>query len=101
MLHRSLIPQEVALQGLLGKQEAPPVDIRRIPGKGRGVFATSLIKKGEFICEYKTCKVYPRSSREKEEEEYVINEEPCMVLDVLTAKGWFTLDATRRFNTLG
>ena len=44
---------------------------------------------------------HPRSMRDEKEEEYTMNEEPCMILEVETPKGWFCLDATRRFNTLG
>ena len=90
---------EIALQGLI-KHRAAPVTVRTIPEKGCGVFTTGAIKKGEYLCEYKTSKVYPRELRAEREEEYVDNEESCMILEVQTPRGWFCLDATRRWTTI-
>jgi len=90
----------VALQGLI-KNYTVPVAIKDVPPKGRGVFAAAPIKRGSFVCEYKTTKVYPRSQIAKEELQYAANNEPCMVLDVETSQGWFTLDATRKFSSIG
>ena len=90
----------MVLQGLINHHIAP-VEIKDVPPKGRGVFAAAPIKQGSYICEYKTTNVYPRSARAKEEKQYALNGEACMVLDVYTSMGCFTLDATRRFNSVG
>ena len=100
MSFRSLTPLEIALQGLT-KHKSAPVTVGTIPGKGRGVFAAATITKGAYICEYKTKNVYPREARAEQEEQYVENEESCMILEVQTPRGWWCLDATRRWTTIG
>ena len=65
------------------------------------MFAAAPLRKGQYVLEYKTERVYRREDRVEEEREYVENGESCMVFDVQTSEGWFTLDATRRFDTVG
>jgi len=89
------------LDGLRGKYAKLELEIRDIPGKGRGVFTLKPIPKGSFVMEYKTTQVYPQQERGIHEEEYAFNGEGCMILEVETPQGWFCLDATRRHNTLG
>lgn len=100
MTFRVLTPLEIAIQGLMSHQ-APPVVIKEAPGKGRGVFATAPIRKGQYVMEYKTEKIYRREDRVEQERQYAENGEACMVFDVQTSEGWYTLDATRRFDTVG
>ena len=70
--------------------------------KGRGVFANEFIPKKTFVCEYKTTQVY-RSHRQKQrlEEEYKINKEPCKVVEVHLDDGVVYFDGTRRTNQFG
>lgn len=59
------------------------------------------MKEGEFLLEYEYTKSYGRSERQKHEEEYWLNDEPCMVFEVETRAGWVCLDATRATHTPG
>lgn len=86
--------------GLTGKTKIT-MGIHEIPGKGRGVLVEEFVPAGSYLCEYKTTEVYPRANRAKKEQEYATNGEPCMILEVQTPQGWFCLDATRKYNTLG
>lgn len=92
--------QERVLMGLTGKTRMIPMRIGSIPGKGRGTPAEEFVPKGTYFHEHKSVEVYERSKRVKKLE-YAINDEPCMVLEVQTPQGWFCLDATRAYNTLG
>ena len=58
------------MQGLL-KHSSAKVNIKDSPGKGRGVFAAAAISRGQYVMEYKTSEVYPRSERPRHEREYV------------------------------
>ena len=91
---------EIAIDGLT-TPTPPPLEIVNIEGKGRGVVATAPVKCGDYICEYSYSDTYPRSKRAAREEEYSINGEGCMVLEVHTAHGWKCLDATRSHATVG
>jgi len=88
------------MQGLL-KHPTVPHRIEETEDKGRGVFANAPIKKGKYVCEYKTTQVYKREQRARHEEEYATNMEACMILEAQTKDGWICLDATRRFGTVG
>ena len=59
------------------------------------------IQAGEYVCEYEASEVYPKSELAAKEDEYAINEEGCMVLEVHTKRGWICLDATRSHDTPG
>lgn len=65
------------------------------------MIAKKRIPQGEFVMEYKRSRVYPTSKRAEAEEEYRTNDEACMILDAETKDGWYCLDATRAFNTVG
>jgi hypothetical protein len=49
--------------------------------KGRGLFATSDIPSGEYICEYKTTSVNDRRRQKKRDQEYIANDEGCKVVE--------------------
>lgn len=100
-LFRAATPQEIVCQGLMGKAAPIQLEIRETLEKGRGVFVQQEVPAGAFLLEYKTAEVFPRSQRKEKEEIYALNDEPCMILEVETPRGWYCLDATRRFNTLG
>ena len=89
------------MEGLLGNTNAPNMEIKHIPGKGRGVFSNETLLQGRYVAEYKTTVVYEKAKRAEHEEIYAMNEEPCMVLEVQTRKGWMCLDATRKIGTVG
>ena len=89
------------MEGLLCRNNAPEMEIRQIPGKGRGVFANERVSAGTYVAEYKTTKVYEQAKRAEYEEMYAMNGEPCMVLEVQTPQGWKCLDATRKIGTVG
>ena len=80
---------------------AAPVYIDNVHSKERAVFAADPIKMGQYVCKYKTTAVYPTAVRAQTEAMYAINDEPCLIFDVQTAKGWFCLDATRRYTSTG
>ena len=80
-------PQEIVLEGLLGKSKLLNMEIKTIPEKGRGVFVNESVPAGSFVVEYKTARVYPRSERDRYEAMYTLNAEPCMVLEVQTPQG--------------
>ena len=89
------------MEGLLGRTNAPDMEIRHIPGKGRGVFANETLLQGTYVAEYKTTIVYDQAKRAEHEEIYAMNGEACMVLEVQTQRGWKCLDATRKIGTVG
>ena len=46
------------------------VQVKNIPGKGRGIFLEEAVEEGTFLLEYKSKEVYPREQRKEKEEEY-------------------------------
>ncbi len=97
---RAHTAQEIVMDGLLGTPP-PPVEIRSIAGKGRGVFIKPFVAKGGYLLEYEIDLVYRKGERPNLEEEYEENNQSCMVIDILTKKGWVTLDATRMAEAIG
>ena len=72
------------------------------PPKGRGVVAKEGIARGEYVCEYRTYRVYPVGSKEEKTlaEEYEKNGEGSYVLQTahpVPGVGRLCFDATRRF----
>ena len=53
VLFRVLSKDEVVIEGLSSGKDAP-LEVREEGIAGRGVFATDFIKKGAWLCEYKT-----------------------------------------------
>ena len=99
-----LTPVEVVVQGLLNP---PPkqLEIKVAGEKGRGLFATSNIRRNSFICEYKVPRSrppFPRNQRPAVEQEYKENGEGCYILEAQDSEGrWWCFDATRRVNQFG
>ena len=71
------------------------------PPKGRGVITQQDIAKGDFVCEYRTYKVYQANSSEEKRlaEEYKLNGEGSFVVYTAypTASERLCFDATRRY----
>ena len=97
---RCLPPLEVVMKGLISGSTAE-VEVRRMPEKGRAVFVTAHIPKGSFLCEYTATKVYPMADRAKNEQNYTLNGEECMILDIQTPCGWYCIDATQDYDGVG
>ena len=78
------------------------LEVDEIDGKGYGVLAKEYITCNEYVCEYKYNLSYPRSEREKWEQEYAINDEGCYILEVQLPTGkWLCMDATRNEKSFG
>ena len=69
--------EETVFQGL---QYENTLEVKETPGKGRGVFATDDIGQGDFICEYRTKRVYHPSKKARYEREYETNGEGSLRL---------------------
>lgn len=105
---RPLREEEVVLEGLLGHTNAPCLEVVDFgPPKGRGVVAKQPIQKGQYVCEYRTYRVYPVESDEAKSlaKEYDLNHEGSYILET----AWpvpgvghrLAFDATRRFKDIG
>ena len=95
--------EERIIQGLSTGRDAP-LEVREEGIAGRGVFATSDIQKGEWLCEYKTSKIYNRCDKEAIEKEYRLNGEGSYVVEsayAVPGAGYLCFDATRRYEQLG
>lgn len=72
--------------------------------KGRGLFATARINKGQYVCEYHTSEIYPASQRKKLVERYAASGEGDYICEVRTGRGdskWMCFDATRCYHQYG
>ena len=102
---RLLTPVEEVINGLMRAKELDyQLIVRLIPGKGRGVVTNETIKKGRFMCEYKTwLPPYPRKDWPRYEEMYRYNKEGCYVFQQQEPKTgkWLCFDGTRRFGSYG
>ena len=78
LICRCLTDDEKVIQGLLTGDDAP-LEVQTGGVGGRGVFATASIKKGSWLCQYKTHSVYPLAEKAAKEEEYVANSEGCYI----------------------
>ena len=66
------------------------------------MFATADIPIQTFICEYKTTVVYSNpATYQKLQNEYIINNEPCKVVEAKLNGKRYWFDATRRLNQFG
>ena len=79
----------------LEKGEELPFDIVEVEGKGRAVICKRDILTREYICEYKTARLYHPRMAEKFEKEYARNGEGSYTL-TCHAKPRLYFDATRR-----
>lgn len=94
---------EVIIEGLTTGRDAC-LEVRQGGIAGRGVFATSHISPGAWLCEYKTTQVFSRSERKKVEKEYDDNGEGSYIIESaypLEGVGYICFDATRRYHQLG
>lgn len=91
--------EEIVIQGLQYNTTAP-LEVKDIYGKGRGVFATETICKGDFICEYRTKRVYHPTLKPKYEKEYQTNNEGCYLLEAVQGRR-LVFDATRCYDQYG
>ena len=79
-----------------------PFYVEEVEGKGRGVFCSSHIPKGAYVCEYKTSRLYPATRLTRMEREYARNAEgsfPLVAYCMDAAshqKKKLVFDATRR-----
>ena len=107
VLCRPLTGQEVAIQGLLGLKKGPALEVVDLGPKGRGVVTSVAISRGDYICEYKTYRVYPAGSPEALAlgEEYERNGEGSYILETAYVVPKFgrrlCFDATRHYNDIG
>ena len=99
--HRTLTPLEKVLSGLTSHKTNPKLRVIESPGKGRGVVSDERLEKGDFVVEYRSAEVYPRSEKTKHVLEYELNGEGSYILEVQTNNGWWCLDATRALGTVG
>ena len=94
-------PEEVVLQGLAYGLTSPSLEVKDAgQRKGRGVFATRKLEKGEYLCEYQTTKVYHPKKREKYEREYEANNEASYLLETQYGRK-LVFDATRSYDQFG
>ena len=68
------------------------------------MFAKGKISKGQWLCEYKTHRIYDWKERTLYEEEYKTNDEGCYIVDSkynLPGVGHLCFDATRCYQQIG
>ena len=70
------------MEGLLGHTRRPHLEAVHSSSKGRAVVAREGISKGQYVCEYRTYRVYPVGSEEEARlaREYTLNEEGSYIL---------------------
>ena len=81
-----------------------PLEVKEGGVCDRGVFATGTIRKGSWLCEYKTAAVYPIDQKAAIEAEYDENGEGSYIIDStfpIPKEGRICFDATRKFNQIG
>ena len=95
---------EILLEGLLGHTRRPHLEAVHSSSKGRAVVAREGISKGQYVCEYRTYRVYPvgseeeaRLARENEEGSYVLS----TAHTVPGAGTRLSFDATTRYRDIG
>ena len=104
---RPLTRKEKLVQGLSGQKQSPRLQVVHLgPPKGRGVVTKEKIIAGEFVCEYKTYRVYTVGSElHKElEQEYNKNGEGSFTVQTtypIPDVGRLCFDATRRYRDVG
>jgi histone-lysine N-methyltransferase SETD8 len=95
------------MRGLLGQSRAPRLEVIHAgPLKGRGVVSSEPIKKGSYVCEYRTYKIYHVGSEEAKAlaQEYELNGEGSYVLETahpVPGVGRLCFDVTRRYKDVG
>lgn len=93
--------EEVVLQGLTYGLTSSSLEVKDAGRrKGRGVFATRKIEKCEYLCEYRTTRVYHPKKREKYERKYEANDEGSYLLETQYGRK-LVFDATRSYDQLG
>ena len=107
LTHRRLTEEERVKEGLLGRVRQPCLEVIdfELP-KGRGVVAKEAIKKGGFVCEYRTYRVYPVGSKEAQSlaRQYELNSEGSYIIETsypVPGVGCrLAFDATRRYQDI-
>ena len=100
---RALTKEELVIEGLSSGRDAA-LNVRQEGIAGRGVFATEAIKKGSWLCEYKTTRVFNRSELKQVEAEYLANNEGSYIVEAAYAvgkEGHLCFDATRKYHQFG
>ena len=103
LICRCLTDDEKVLQGLTTGRDAPLV-VRDGGIGGRVFFATDVIEKGSWLCEYKTTSVFPQEEKPAVEAEYDANGKGSYITDSsypIPNEGHLCFDATRKFEQLG
>ena len=92
----------------MGRTKKPSLQVKDMgSSKGRGVVTASPIEKGQFICEYKTSRVYVAESEEAREmaDIYELNQEGSYVFTTASVvpgvNKKLCFDATRRYHHPG
>ena len=93
LVFRAMTQEEVVLQYNL----AAPLVVEEAGRMGRGVFSTEPIKKGTFLCEYRTGRIYHPQKRANY---YVKNGEGSSLLETQFGRR-LVFDATRVYDQLG
>ena len=91
------------MSGLLSGCDAP-LEVREGGVCDRGVFATSTISKGNWLCEYKAGAVFGISEKAAIEAEYEQNGEGSYIIEStfsIASEGRICFDATRKFTQIG
>ena len=80
------------------------LEVHNVQGKGRGVFATRTIAKGEFVCEY-TGELLTEAESNVRALEYDFTdndcEKGCYMFWFKHGKEWFCLDASKDDGSFG
>ena len=103
LIHRCLTEHEQVICGLETGNDGP-LQVREGGISGRCVFATAAIAKGDWLCEYKTTRVFSLSEKAAVEEEYDLNNEVSYIVEIgfpVPNEGHLCWDATRKYNQLG
>ena len=101
MFFRMMSEKELAMERLLNRTPLQVTVKDTNTEKGRGVFCSTKITKGTFVCEYETDEVYPRVELKRRREEYDKNGESSYVVEAKVEEKWLCFDATRRYSGVG
>ena len=95
--------KEIVIEGLEKRREAE-LEVKDTGlERGRGLFATAVIQKGRYVCEYRTGHVYRASQKKKHVAKYNASGDGDYILEARTGPQsvWMCYDATRAFHQFG
>ena len=95
--------KEIVIEGLEKRHEAE-LEVKDTGlERGRGLFATAVIQKGRYVCEYRTGDVYRASQKKKHVAKYNASGDGDYILEARTGPQsvWMCYDATRAFHQFG